>query len=240
MSLRKRKEYPVIKKLSKLMDAITDRFNHIANSFVQADIARKLLYICCGIAIIIATGGAMYFILEHASELLTLALAIALLIWYKLPDPLDAPQPLTVNSDVNAIYQCIYEAICENAEMLGLESPTSVKSIQLPSRPSSDNVQRFFAKVRKKRSVQLDIPESEMRNVLSEEIQHYYNLNRHYFLSDITGLYLDCINDQTYYYELTVVPVTRLTASYITGREHQWQLLQTPESHRKQLWDDEF
>lgn len=227
------------KRFEKILDKITEFTNKAINDFGRAGLAKKILYIACAIAMFMFGGIITYLIVFYAREILTFTILTALYIFGTWLYEMDDSPHADFSADQNAVYTCIHEAICECASILQLEFPLSTRSIMLTQRPSSDNVLRFWAKAKKNLTNQGEIGISEVRDVLNDEIQRCFELNRMKFVSGIAGLYLDVCNDMGTYYELGVIPINNDTSKYIINRERQ---IETQQNSGKtgNLYDDKL
>ena len=144
------------------------------------------------------------------------------------PAPVYQPQ-----LDGDTICDCMQEAICAAATMLEMQQPISARSIIFAGHPSSDGLPRWWFRTKKKDAQFGSYDVLNVRDVLMDELEQAFVVNRNRFSPGTDGLFLDVCNDRGYYYELAVIPLNKRTAPYISQKledtKEKEEVFQVPE-----------
>ena len=128
------------------------------------------------------------------------------------------------DADTETVKECMHEAVCNTATILGLQMPLSARSIESVGYPSADGIPRIWFRIKKKENVVHSNNEKPVKEVLGDELAQIFLLNRYRFLSDEEGLFIDTCKEKAYYYELAVIPINRNTRAYIAQKVKAMEL----------------
>lgn len=204
-------------RLSKLKKSLALHYQ----KFCASDTPTRLLYVfvaASGLGAIAALAYLIYLFLGQIISLATVALGLYILKWLDMP--VSAHPTVNVASDRETVYAVLWETVRETATILNLETPATLQSLLIQGRPMSDDLPRFWARVRKKDGLDTGaLPPEEVHNILHTELTRVCQLHAHEFLSGLSGLYLDVCNDRGFYLELAIMPIIPQTQGYVYKKE---------------------
>lgn len=171
------------------------------------------LFMCSFILVI-------WFIIENAGLILAILTLFGLYLLGR--QPVTKPKVISFYQDIQPVRQCCFDSLRSLSDLFDWIPPISMMSIDVNFRASSDNIERYYFRVRKRSTNPCSLPSFEQRTIFSEDLNHNFLLNQPYFVSEINGLYLDFCNDKGTYVEMAVIPVKPSTYEYIQRQEKKY------------------
>lgn len=119
--------------------------------------------------------------------------------------------------DLTNIHELVYEAVCESALLIGVDTPASPRRMVEKVFPLSDGELAMEYRLRKRHLEEMPDKNEllEKKEILQSEMDRTCSQTELPFFSDIQGLFLVFIKDVGYYYKIGVIPVNPRTQGRI-------------------------
>ena len=209
--------------MKNILGSIKTKISHFLSGFKSLPVEKKTAYILACSLITATFFFAVYLIARYAGLILAILLILALCLLDRQTSSTTLPR-ISFYRDIEVVRQCCFDTLRSLSDLLGWVSPISASIIDVNGRPSADNIERYFFRVRKSSTDSCSLPLLEQRGIISEELNHNFLLNRPYFISEINGLYLDYIINKGTYIEMAVLPVKPSTCGYIQKQDEKYNL----------------
>lgn len=211
------------------MMKIKDFLSRCKKALQRADVWEKVAYTI----IIIVFATIAIISLRFLWGILPIFIVIAIVVgadrWeeWMLSKITSTPMYYDFEADIETVKECMHEAVCNTATILGLQMPLSARSIESVGYPSADGIPRIWFRIKKKENVVHSNNEKTVKDVLEDELAQIFLLNHYRFLSEADGLFIDTCKEKAYYYELAVIPINRNTRAYIAQKVKAMELQDT-------------